>query len=245
MIIATVAFGMGINCRDVSQVIHFRSPCSLLNYAQESGRGGRDGRQAVAKLYYSNREFGICSSKFNRKPTKYQSEICDLLKMKSYVSNESECRRLLLLRYFDGEADAKREIESMSIPNHNCCDVCRNVCNCEECVLIEAMDSVEVDDKQMTDQPLETEKRVLSGYQRKCIEKQLLQLRASLLNTSSLLSPDHSTGFTSNVVKQVVKNCETIFTAEDVLQKTDVLDPILAQNILDIVKMEVNPDNLV
>ena len=172
MIIATVAFGMGINCRDVSQVIHFRSPCSLLNYAQESGRGGRDGRQAVAKLYYSNREFGICSFKFNRKPTKYQSEICDLLKMKSYVSNESECRRLLLLRYFDGEADAKQEIESMSIPNHNCCDVCRNVCNCEECVLIEAMDSVEVDDKQMTGQPLETEKRVLSGYQRKCIEKQ-------------------------------------------------------------------------
>ena len=49
----------------------------------------------------------------------------------------------------------------------------------------------------------------------------------------------------SNVVKQVVKNCETIFTAEDVLQKTDVLDPVLAQNILDIVKMEVNPDNLV
>ena len=46
-------------------------------------------------------------------------------------------------------------------------------------------------------------------------------------------------------MKQVVKNCETIFTAEDVLQKTDVLDPILAQNILDIVKMEVNPDNLV
>ena len=45
-------------------------------------------------------------------------------------------------------------------------------------------------------------------------------------------------------MKQVVKNCETIFTAEDVLQKTDVLDPILAQNILDIVKMEVNPDNL-
>ena len=85
VVIATVAFGMGINCPDVSQVIHFRSPCSLLNYAQESGRCGRDGRQAVAKLYHSNTEFGICSSKFNKKPTKYQSEICDLLKMKSYV----------------------------------------------------------------------------------------------------------------------------------------------------------------
>ena len=83
VVIATVAFGMDINCPDVSQVI--RSPCSLLNYAQESGRCGRDGTQAVAKLYYSNKEFGICSSKFNRKTTKYQSEICDLLKMKLYV----------------------------------------------------------------------------------------------------------------------------------------------------------------
>ena len=59
---------------------------------------------------------------------------------------------------FDGEADATQELESMSIPNHNCCDVCRNVCNCEECHLIKAMVSVEVDDKQMKDQPPETEK---------------------------------------------------------------------------------------
>ena len=107
------------------------------------------------------------------------------------------------------------------------------------------MDSVEVDDKQMTDQPPETEKQVLSGYQRKCIEKQLLQLRAPLLNTTSLLYTDHSTGFTSDVVKQVVENCETIFTAEDVLQKTDVLDLILAQSVIDIVGMEANPDILV
>ena len=80
--------------------------------------------------------------------------------MKSYVSDKSECHLLLLLHYFvyDGEADAKQELESMSIPNHNCCDVCRNVCNCEECLLIEAMDSVELDDKQLKDQPPETEK---------------------------------------------------------------------------------------
>ena len=69
------------------------------------------------------------------------------------------CFYLCIINFcFDGEADAKQELESMSISNHNCCDVCRNVCNCEECLLIEAMDSVEVDDKQMKDQPLETEK---------------------------------------------------------------------------------------
>lgn len=120
-----------------------------------------------------------------------------------------------------------------------------HVCNCEECLLIQTTDSVEVDDKQMTDQPPETEKPVLSGDQRKCIENQLLQLRASLLNTTSLLSPDHGTGFFSNIVKQIVENCETVFTTEDVLQKTDVLDPILAQNIINIVEMEANPDILV
>ena len=100
VVIATAAFGMGINCPDVSQIIHLRSPCSLLNYGQESGRCGRDGREPVAKLYHSNREFGICSLKSNRKTTKYQSEICDLLKMKSYASNKSECHLLLLLHYF-------------------------------------------------------------------------------------------------------------------------------------------------
>ena len=97
----------------------------------------------------------------------------------------------------------------------------------------------------MTDQPPETEKPVLRGDQRKCIENQLLQLRASLLNTTSHLSPDHGTGFFSNIVKQIVENCETVFTTEDVIQKTDVLDPILGQNIIDIVEMEANPDILV
>ena len=159
VVIATAAFGMGINCPDVSQIIHLRSPCSLLNYGQESGRCGRDGREPVAKLYHSNREFGICSLKSNRKTTKYQSEICDLLKMKSCLKQiRMSSAFTFALFCFDREPDAKQELESMSIPNHNCCDVCRNVCHCKECLLIEAMDSVEVDDKQIKDQLPETEK---------------------------------------------------------------------------------------
>ena len=72
-----------------------------------------------------------------------KSEICDLLKMKSYVSKKIKMSSAFAfaLFCFDGEVDAKQELQSMNIPNQNCCDVCRNVCNCEECLLIEAMDS--------------------------------------------------------------------------------------------------------
>ena len=67
VVIATVPFGMGINnnyyCPDVCKVIHFHSPCTLLNYGQEIGRCERDGCQAQAKLFYSNTAFQSSTKK--------------------------------------------------------------------------------------------------------------------------------------------------------------------------------------
>jgi len=51
VVLATVAFGISINCPDVCKVIHSLSPCTLLNYGQETGRCGRDGRRAQVKLF--------------------------------------------------------------------------------------------------------------------------------------------------------------------------------------------------
>ena len=233
VVIATVAFGMGINCPDVCKVIHFRSPSTLLNYGQEAGRCGRDGRQAQAKLFYSNKEFGICLSKFNKKQSKYQSEICELQKMKLYVTNTAECRRVLLLSYLDGEADAKREIENSKVARRNCCDICISTCDCEDCILNEAMDSMEIDEEVSTGNPGSGCRR-FSNEQKQVIKTQLIHLRASLSEDACLLSPDHSLGFTTHFINQIVENCESLNTEEDVFEKVDVWNASLAQEILNI-----------
>lgn len=238
VVIATVAFGMGINCPDVVKIIHYRAPSNLLNYGQESGRCGRDGTQAVAQLYYSNKEFGVCSSKFNKKKSKYQSEICDLEKMKCYVTNTSECRRFLLLSYFDGEDDAKKEIQSQETIKHNCCDICASTCECEDCLLMEAMDAMEIDkyDENSVFPQVESECHKFNIEQKKVIEKQLVDLRESISQNACLLSADHSLGFTTQVVKQIVESCDSMITVEHVLDKADIWDATLAQKVLDILE---------
>ena len=233
VVIATVAFGMGINCPDVCKVIHFRSPCTLLNYGQEAGRCGRDGRQAQAKLFYSNKEFGICLSKFNKKKFKYQSENCELQKMKLYATNTTECRRVLLLNYLDGEADAKREIENSNLAKHNCCDICASACECEDCLPIEAMDLMEIEEDASTGIPKSRCFR-FTDEQKQVIKTQLIHLRASLSEDACLLSPDHSLGFTTHVINQIVEKCESLKTEEDIFEQVDVWNPSLSQKILTI-----------
>lgn len=51
LIIATTAFGMGVDCRDIQVIVHWGAPCSIEEYVQETGRAGRDGLQAVAILH--------------------------------------------------------------------------------------------------------------------------------------------------------------------------------------------------
>ena len=48
--------------------------------------------------------------------------------MKLYAANTTECRRVLLLNYLDGEADAKREIENSNVARHNSCGICTSAC---------------------------------------------------------------------------------------------------------------------
>lgn len=111
IIIATIAFGLGINKRDVRFVIHTTIPKSLENYAQECGRAGRDGSEAHCILYYSyadrkRLEFFIISNTENTKARKNEN-LYALYKMLEFCEEPYLCRRKVLLNYLDEDFRSK------------------------------------------------------------------------------------------------------------------------------------------
>ena len=109
LVIATTAFGMGVDCQDIRCIIHWGAPCDIEQYVQETGRAGRDGLQAEAILYQG--KIGKHTSQGIRK----------------YIENNSRCRRALLLRDFILYSD--ENITSKC----RCCDICARICKCITC----------------------------------------------------------------------------------------------------------------
>ncbi|KDQ12335.1 hypothetical protein BOTBODRAFT_112984 [Botryobasidium botryosum FD-172 SS1] len=108
IIVATIAFGMGIDKANVRFVIHHTLPMSLSNYYQETGRAGRDGKPADCLMFYTyadtNGLFKLIEGedRDGRKPTREQIERQreDIRRVVQYCQNQTDCRRVLVLGYF-------------------------------------------------------------------------------------------------------------------------------------------------
>ena len=94
VVFATVALGMGIDLQDVNTIVHYGAPRSLEDYFQESGRGGQSGNDARSVVFWKPRD---CPVKANPCTTHDQ----ELIDIRQYLENTSECRRKILLKYFD------------------------------------------------------------------------------------------------------------------------------------------------
>lgn len=136
IVIATIAFGMGINKKDVRFVIHCNIPKSIENYYQEIGRAGRDGEPSDCLLYYNYAD-KIVQQKliFRNKPKtdkdkEYQKhQIEKINDMVSFVENVNDCRHFLLSNYF---GESKR---------FQCLDKCQN---CKNQAMVENINITEL-----------------------------------------------------------------------------------------------------
>jgi ATP-dependent DNA helicase RecQ len=174
-IVATIAFGMGIDKSNVRYVIHTGMPKSIEHYQQETGRAGRDGLEAECCLFYSGGDYGVWKNLFrDMEPEAYKITMIKLNKMYSFCTG-GVCRHKAVLRYF-----------GQTLEKNNCgaCDICLGELDCMKDALVTA--------QKILSCIIRLEQRFGGAYTAAVLtgsnDKRILENRHDTLSTYGLLS---------------------------------------------------------
>jgi superfamily II DNA helicase RecQ len=221
LLIATIAFGMGVDCKGVNRVIHFGPSKNVEAYVQETGRAGRDGRQSIAYVLYH----GIMLNHVN-------------MHVKSFI-NTKECRRKSLLKHFE-------TISTYPDSSHLCCDNCAAQCKCglQNCKSIRYPVTSHEKDKSTS------REREVCPKQKKLVEEELRAYHKSLVmklvgttamgDVKTLTNLNFMIGFSDHQISQVSENLNRIFTVDDVYQFVETWDRHHADRIISAISNVFN-----
>ena len=219
VLIATIAYGMGIDCKNVKSVLHYGPSYNLETYLQESGRAGRSSiEMCKSVVLYSSLMMKHCSEE-----------------TKSYLRESSTCRRKILLKNFDVDLEKLPAAE----PAHYCCDFCQKHCKCQgDCCDFVFFKSQITDFQEGSTDCLSRE---VSDAQRASLCQKLTYLKTALReqylrrvrheNVPVFTPAKLSAAFGDLHREQILSNCEKIFTVTDIFEFVDIWDLSVALEV--------------
>ncbi len=212
ILIATIAYGMGVNCKSVTRIIHFGPSKTIEAYIQESGRGGRDGEKCVAILLFNGITLRVANDE-----------------MKEYVRDTSlTCRRTALFRHFEGSPRCRPL-------GHNCCDNCAKSCKCKDgdC---DVNLHLTVQETRHSYQ----KRRTITEEDKGKLHRKLCLMHKNILMTKSSSPSDH-VGFPTSLmqfgksqIQEIMENCTVLFTVSDIMEYVNVWQRKHAISVLNI-----------
>ena len=206
IIFATVAFGIGLDIRNIRQVIHIGVPYTMEEYFQEARRSGRDGLPAKAHIFFNSRDI-----------SRGRKQLSDV--MRKYVEDK-KCKREMILNYFSFNPLRR------SGPPHDCCDFYENLCDCDDCVIsgvATVFQEGNIQDVTTYSEASEDVPRfhTLAPDLEAKLREELDFFRLSLPGTgrSSVGGTSLSSGITLDLIDQIVKSVY-LLTSEEKIEET-------------------------
>jgi superfamily II DNA or RNA helicase len=228
LLIATVAFGMGINIPDIRVVINYGAPSTIEAFSQESGRAGRDGNPSFSILLYSGYTLrkGLNDT--------HMIQYCKTL----------SCRSKHLLDYFqltlcEGDHLFENQAIGRVMNTHSCCDNCRDACKCSECpecpsMVMSACAPVVTDEsEEVAEKPDNV--RAVDDNSLIVVRENLVDYQNHLKEEANWRLDDVAVDSIEIPVDQIVETCGYLLIVEDVLTHTSVTDDAVATDIIELI----------